>query len=106
MCTNAYRQALIHDLSSTTSTVSAAGGHANSNRLAEACPQEGAAMEPPRSQQQRKQDTLGRLETDADVWIATADTAGDAYLVPLSFLWDGTGVIVSTPRSSTTGRNL
>jgi hypothetical protein len=63
-------------------------------------------MEPPRSQQQRKQDTLGRLESDADAWIATADTAGNGYLLPLSFLWDGTGVIVSTPRSSATGRNL
>ena len=63
-------------------------------------------MEPPRSQQQRKQDTMGRLESDVDAWIATADTAGNGYLLPLSFLWDGTGVIVSTPRSSVTGRNL
>lgn len=63
-------------------------------------------MEPPRSLQQRKQDTLGRLESDIDAWIASADPEGDAYLLPLSFLWDGTGVIVSTPRSSVTGRNL
>jgi len=63
-------------------------------------------MEPPRSLQQRKQDTLGRLESHVDAWIATADTAGNGYLLPLSFLWDGTGVIVSTPRSSTTARNL
>jgi hypothetical protein len=63
-------------------------------------------MELPRGQQQRTQDTLGRLESDVDAWIATADTAGNAYLLPLSFLWDGTGVIVSTPGSSPTGRNL
>ena len=63
-------------------------------------------MEPPRSPQQRKQDTLGRLESDVDAWIASADAQGDAYLLPLSFLWDGAGVIVSTPRSSVTGRNL
>lgn len=63
-------------------------------------------MAAPRSQQQRKQDTLGRLGSDTDAWIATADTAGQAYLLPLSFLWDGTGVIVSTPRDSITGRNL
>ena len=31
---------------------------------------------------------------------------GSGYLLPLSFLWDGAGVIVSTPRSSVTGRNL
>jgi hypothetical protein len=63
-------------------------------------------MDSPRSLQQRKQDTLGRLESDVDAWIATADTAGNGYLLPLSFLWDGTGVIVSTPRASTTARNL
>ena len=63
-------------------------------------------MEPPRSLQQRKQDTLGRLESDVDAWIASADTEGDAYLLPLSVLWDGASVIVSTPRSSVTGRNL
>jgi nitroimidazol reductase NimA-like FMN-containing flavoprotein (pyridoxamine 5'-phosphate oxidase superfamily) len=63
-------------------------------------------MEPPRSLQRRKQDTLGRLDSDEDAWIASADDQGDAYLLPLSFLWDGTGVIVATPRSSVTGRNL
>ncbi len=63
-------------------------------------------MEPPRSMQQRKRDTLGRLESDADAWIASADAEGDGYLLPLSFLWDGAGVIIATPRSSVTGRNL
>jgi hypothetical protein len=63
-------------------------------------------MEPPRSLRQRKQDTLGRLESDADAWIASAGAEGDAYLLPLSFLWDGAGLIVATPRSSVTGRNL
>jgi hypothetical protein len=53
-------------------------------------------MEPPRSAQQRKSDTLSRLAADIDAWIATGDTAGDGYLVPLSFLWDGTGMIVAT----------
>jgi len=41
-------------------------------------------MEPPRSAQQRKSDTLSRLAADIDAWIATGDTAGDGYLVPLS----------------------
>jgi hypothetical protein len=67
---------------------------------------EGAFVEPPRSLQQRKQDTLVRLESDVDAWIASADAEGDAYLLPLSFLWDGKGVIVSTPRASVTARNL
>jgi Pyridoxamine 5'-phosphate oxidase len=63
-------------------------------------------MDAPRSAQQRKSDTLARLTSEVDAWIATADEAGNGYLLPLSFLWDGTGVIVSTPPSSVTGRNL
>jgi hypothetical protein len=63
-------------------------------------------MDPARSAEQRKKDTLTRLDADADAWIASADAAGNAYLVPLSFLWDGTGVVVSTPSSSATGINL
>jgi pyridoxamine 5'-phosphate oxidase-like protein len=63
-------------------------------------------MEAPRSAEQRKSDTLTRLASEVDAWIATADPAGNGYLVPLSFLWDGEDVIVSTPRFSVTGRNL
>jgi hypothetical protein len=43
-------------------------------------------MEPPRSAQQRKSDTLSRLDSDIDAWVATGDTSGDGYLVPQSFL--------------------
>ena len=63
-------------------------------------------MEAPRRIEQRKYDTLARLSAEKDAWIATADAAGNAYLLPLSFLWDGVGVIVSTQRSSVTGRNM
>ncbi len=63
-------------------------------------------MEAPRSAEQRKGDTMARLASDADAWIATASADGDGYLLPLSFLWDGAGVIVCTPRASVTGRNL
>jgi hypothetical protein len=63
-------------------------------------------MDAPRSAEQRKSDTLTRLASEVDAWVATADAAGSGYLLPLSFLWDGAGVIVSTPRSSVTGRNL
>ena len=65
-------------------------------------------MTPPaRTAQQRKADTLRRLETDVDTWVATADPAtGVPYLVPLSFLWDGATVLISTPASSPTSRNL
>ena len=56
-------------------------------------------MTPPaRTAQQRKADTLRRLENDVDTWVATADPAtGTPYLVPLSFLWDGATVLICHP---------
>jgi hypothetical protein len=67
-----------------------------------------AVVNPPaRPPAQRKRDVLARLERDVDVWVATADPQrGTPYLVPLSFLWDGSGIVISTPASSPTGRNL
>ena len=60
-----------------------------------------------RDPHQRKQDTLARLGQDVDVWVATADAStGTPYLVPLSFLWDGADLLISTPASSPTSRNL
>jgi hypothetical protein len=62
---------------------------------------------PARTPKQRKQDTLNRLENDEDVWVSTADGDGGApYLIPLSFLWDGTALLLATPAASPTGRNL
>ncbi|GAA3066701.1 hypothetical protein GCM10017562_36290 [Streptomyces roseofulvus] len=55
----------------------------------------------PRPREQRLADTLTRLETDVDLWLASR-----GHLIPLSFLWDGAAVLVSTPRASRTGRNL
>ncbi|MGI5401988.1 pyridoxamine 5'-phosphate oxidase family protein [Streptomyces sp. CA-135486] len=61
----------------------------------------------PRAPKERKQDTLDRLEQDTDAWVATADPeSGTPYMVPLSFLWDGETLLVATPASSPTGRNL
>lgn len=66
------------------------------------------AAQPARTARQRKQDTLNRLEHDEDVWVATApdDGSGVPYLVPLSFLWDGSTILLATPAGSPTGRNL
>jgi hypothetical protein len=61
---------------------------------------------PPRSRARRRLDTLERLRTDVDLWVASADEAGRAYLVPLSYVWDGTTLTLSTPRASRTARNL
>ena len=65
-------------------------------------------MTPPaRTPQQRRADTLRRLENDVDTWVATADPgSGAPYLVPLSFLWDGATVLIATPATSPTSRNL
>ncbi len=61
----------------------------------------------PRTPRQRRQDTLSRLEQDVDAWVATADGGtGTPYLVPLSFLWDGSTLLLATPAASPTGRNL
>jgi hypothetical protein len=54
---------------------------------------------------ERKHDVLQRLTEDVDIWVATAD--GDApYLIPLSFLWDGETLLLSTAANTPTGRNL
>jgi hypothetical protein len=65
-------------------------------------------MTPPaRTPEQRKHDTLNRLDHDIDAWVATAGPANDAaHLVPLSFLWDGTTMLIATPSDSVTSRNL
>ncbi|MDC0773649.1 pyridoxamine 5'-phosphate oxidase family protein [Streptomyces sp. HD] len=62
---------------------------------------------PARPAEQRKQDTLHRLEHDQDAWVATAEVDGGVpYLVPLSFLWNGSTLLLATPTHSPTGRNL
>jgi hypothetical protein len=60
----------------------------------------------PRSRAQRRRDTEHRLTHDVDVWVASASPGGAAYLVPLSFDWDGDALLVATPAHSPTGRNL
>lgn len=59
-----------------------------------------------RSAQQRTADVLEKLETETDLWVASASAAGDAYVIPLSFYWDGARIILATPVNSRTARNL
>ena len=59
-----------------------------------------------RPRDQRIKDTFELLQTEVDVWIATASDAGKPYLVPLSFYWSGDAMIVTTTHSSQTGRNF
>ena len=62
--------------------------------------------DPPRSREQRTADVLAHLREDVDLWVASADADGNAYLVPLSFVWDGAALTIATPRTSRTARNL
>ncbi len=62
---------------------------------------------PARSAEDRKRDTLHRLEHDVDLWVASADPqTGAPFLVPLSFAWDGKSLLFATTVTSPTGRNL
>src|SRR6059058_1460324 len=72
---------------------SARRGHAGACRMA------------PRSTAQRKADVLEKLRRDVDLWAASAGATGEAYLIPLSFYWDGAGLTIATPGRSRTARN-
>jgi Pyridoxamine 5'-phosphate oxidase len=61
---------------------------------------------PARSRSQRTADTLERLRDDVDLWVASASADGEAYLVPLSYHWDGRALTIATPSASPTARNL
>lgn len=62
---------------------------------------------PPRDRSTRIRETLDLLAHEVDAWIATASPVpGTPYLVPLSFLWNDGALIISTPASSPTARNL
>lgn len=67
---------------------------------------EGATATAPRSRSARRRDTEHRLAHDVDLWVATASGDGVPHLVPLSFDWDGEAVLLATPATSPTGRNL
>ena len=67
-------------------------------------------MDQPRSTAQRKADVLEQLRmvagTEKDIWVASASASGEAYLIPVSFYWDGARLTVATPKRSRTARNL
>ncbi|HEX5166061.1 MAG TPA: hypothetical protein VFV93_11740 [Thermomicrobiales bacterium] len=59
-----------------------------------------------RDTRQRIQDVRTLLRSERDAWVPSANGSGDAYIIPLSFSWDGELVTMATPRSSQTARNL
>ncbi|HEX3722136.1 MAG TPA: pyridoxamine 5'-phosphate oxidase family protein [Nitrolancea sp.] len=55
---------------------------------------------------QRVADVRAKLQSEVDIWVASASESGDTYLLPLSFYWDGTSLTIATPQRSRTVRNL
>src|SRR5947209_1235476 len=60
----------------------------------------------PRDTRQRQADVQAKLRDAVDCWVTSASADGEAYLIPLSFYWDGARLIVATPKESRTARNL
>jgi hypothetical protein len=61
----------------------------------------------PRSGPERKAHAIAVFEAhDADVWVATASSAGQVHMVPLSYAWHGERLIVAIEPASVTARNL
>ncbi len=58
-----------------------------------------------RSSSQRRIHTIRRLESEENVWLATASADGVPHLVPLSLAWDGRRLLLATPNDSPTVRN-
>ena len=64
-------------------------------------------MDAPRSGQQRKADTIAKLQApDADCWVATSSPTGAGHLIPLSYAWDGNCIVLAAPADSVTVRNV
>ncbi|MDE3069113.1 MAG: pyridoxamine 5'-phosphate oxidase family protein [Acidobacteriota bacterium] len=61
----------------------------------------------PRSAEQRVADTFSALERLNHLWIATASPAGGrAHLIPVSFAWTGSEIIIATGSAGATGSSL
>ncbi|MBC9820595.1 pyridoxamine 5'-phosphate oxidase family protein [Terrabacter sp. MAHUQ-38] len=65
------------------------------------------SVAPPRATAERVRDTQGLLSREVDCWVATADpVTGAPHLVPLSFVWDGSSILLATGERSIAGRGL
>jgi hypothetical protein len=46
------------------------------------------------------------LAQEIDAWVASATAEGEAYMIPLSYVWTGRAMIFATPEKSRTMRDL
>jgi len=58
-----------------------------------------------RTTSQRQADTIHRLESDENVWLATASRDAIPHLIALSLAWDGDRLLLATATDSPTVRN-
>lgn len=63
-------------------------------------------MAPTRSVAERANHARARLQSDSNVWIATASADGSPHLVPLSLTWIDDQIVVATPADTPTGKNV
>ncbi|MFE5206937.1 pyridoxamine 5'-phosphate oxidase family protein [Streptomyces sp. NPDC056600] len=63
-------------------------------------------VEPPRGMERRTRDVLARFAEETDVWVATADTRGAPYLVPLWFVRHDGSFWLATRPATPTARNV
>jgi hypothetical protein len=46
------------------------------------------------------------IATERDAWVASATSDGEAYMIPLTYHWNGSSMLFSTPERSRTIRDL
>jgi general stress protein 26 len=60
----------------------------------------------PRPIGQRVEDTLRMFKEERYAWVATAGEKGQPHLIPLAFIWDGSGLWTATSAASRTAENV
>ncbi|TDE59670.1 hypothetical protein E1295_01890 [Nonomuraea mesophila] len=65
-----------------------------------------ATPPPARDLPRRRADTLGRLSSGFQMWLATGSDGRGAHLIPVAYVWDGSTLTTATFRRSRTVSNL
>lgn len=65
-----------------------------------------AWSKPPRTRTERRAYVLRKLESDNQLWIATASADGSAHLVPFSYVWDGLHITMATSQTNPAAKNV
>src|SRR5829696_8037979 len=63
-------------------------------------------MTEPKPMAERAKHARELLASEIDAWVCSASADGDAYVIPLTYEWDGTAMLFSTPERSRTARDL